>query len=1170
VPAATTSRDVAILVSYFEVYNEQCFDLLGTMNVAPFQNPLNALLTQGGAGATQQGPLRTAGAGGRAPMGLTAAAGPGNAEGRVKLDLHDGRDGRTYLRGARHVLVRSPEAALAVMSEGKRNKAHAETALNSDSSRSHTIFTMGLFIKDKAAFPAGMAEAAEAAVETTGSDALIQEIVNPMTGDVAKGYIPWSRVSIVDLAGSERQKRTENTGQRSKEANAINLSLMKLMNCFNVMKENQGKPQSKRAPVPFRESKLTRFFSDALGGLNTGNTIMLLCAGPSPFDYDETLHAVKYGALVKDIKVEKEKVVTRWDQSKYDENGRRIPTEKERLEKEAKQKAKLEAAAAAAKGKRRADSLPVDLKKSAAAAMVKHGGLAAGVHSRQSATSDFGTALAEVDEDMASDDASSDGESVGDFFQLTAADAAAALGSKKPSAASLASFGSSRTLTQQLVDPSAGSRPRADSVVNGPVATMNRDAYAEEVAKWETEREELEEALRVQTNRVQIAMDYLEDANAKAESIEAEVREEVAAEMATRIAAMEAEWKAKLAAEKAKFDEKFKRYNPKAGRSALVDEAEDDGAGVSSPEAEAAVAHDAGARTGPVRKRLAKAASGRSVVDAVSMSDARPVKRARLSTASAQSGASEASPFPVAARDARLLELEAVVRECEQEISRLEVSHATQLAAVRASLVAKEREVETLRVQVDVLTRARDDAVVTIRNLELEVEELEDALQDGEDADDMAVVEGQAVQSKRRASGRRSSAVASSRGTEAAAVLQQELAARRKSLETVKELLTERNTDLDALRMRTDFLGQELGEKEAVIADQTAAMDLLRRENEQLKQQATTSEAALANLKIQMAQIASTSVTNPVVHVAAPPVDAAMHSETINDLSQPRATRSSRSTARSSTASSGGASAATEQMQSDAMRASRGRKRSRDDMETAAPLATLSTSFASTAAASTASASFVAPRMKRLGSVNDIATMASTKAAVVSDKENDPFGFSADDDPFPKIASTTVTTYGSKPSGSIALASRSVSATRRPLTAGSTLAAEGTTRSISNRSASALSGSAGAGTGRSQAGLFSPQSQFSAPPARPAFSTAASKSGTGTFGAPSPRANVVGATAAASTAAGAASQRLLRVRPLKASVAANAPVASAAQSVTTKVASGAAMMGRSTVLRAAR
>ena len=75
-----------------------------------------------------------------------------------------------------------------VLRYGQGNRATASTIVNADSSRSHSIFTIKLSTAD------------------------------------ANDHAFYGRFSIVDLAGSERATRTQNTGQRLREASNINVN----------------------------------------------------------------------------------------------------------------------------------------------------------------------------------------------------------------------------------------------------------------------------------------------------------------------------------------------------------------------------------------------------------------------------------------------------------------------------------------------------------------------------------------------------------------------------------------------------------------------------------------------------------------------------------------------------------------------------------------------------------------------------------------------------------------------------------------------------------------------------------------------------------------------------------------------------------------------------------
>ena len=67
------------------------------------------------------------------------------------------------------------------------------------------------------------------------------------------------KLHLVDLAGSERLAKTGAEGQRQKEATKINLSLTTLGNVISSLVDG------KSSHVPYRESKLTRYFVLTLG-----------------------------------------------------------------------------------------------------------------------------------------------------------------------------------------------------------------------------------------------------------------------------------------------------------------------------------------------------------------------------------------------------------------------------------------------------------------------------------------------------------------------------------------------------------------------------------------------------------------------------------------------------------------------------------------------------------------------------------------------------------------------------------------------------------------------------------------------------------------------------------------------------------------------------------------
>ena len=73
-------------------------------------------------------------------------------------------------------------------------------------------------------------------------------------------------MNLVDLAGSERIAKTGATGNTLKEAQKINLSLTSLGLVIKALTENNPH-------IPFRDSRLTLFLKDALGG-NSKTTLI--------------------------------------------------------------------------------------------------------------------------------------------------------------------------------------------------------------------------------------------------------------------------------------------------------------------------------------------------------------------------------------------------------------------------------------------------------------------------------------------------------------------------------------------------------------------------------------------------------------------------------------------------------------------------------------------------------------------------------------------------------------------------------------------------------------------------------------------------------------------------------------------------------------------------------
>ena len=180
-----------------------------------------------------------------------------STSGVQKLELQDKPDGSVGVKNLTMKNVTSVSEISALLASGMRNRSVGSTLMNSESSRSHSIFTV--------------------VIESSS----------------AKGHVKVGKLNLVDLAGSERQSKTGATGDTLKEASKINLSLSALGNVISALVDGSGF-------VPYRDSKLTRLLQDSLGG-NT-KTVMISNIGPADYNYEESLSSLRYASRAKNIK----------------------------------------------------------------------------------------------------------------------------------------------------------------------------------------------------------------------------------------------------------------------------------------------------------------------------------------------------------------------------------------------------------------------------------------------------------------------------------------------------------------------------------------------------------------------------------------------------------------------------------------------------------------------------------------------------------------------------------------------------------------------------------------------------------------------------------------------------------------------------------------------------
>ncbi|XP_020781141.2 kinesin-like protein KIF23 isoform X2 [Boleophthalmus pectinirostris] len=178
-----------------------------------------------------------------------------------------------YVSGCVEMEVKSAEEAFQVFWKGQKRRKVANTRLNRESSRSHSVFIIKL---------------AQAPLDADG-DNILQD----------KTQVVLSQLCLVDLAGSERSTRTGAEGTRIREAGNINQSLLTLRTCIEVLRENQLCGTNKM--VPYRDSKVTHLFKNYFDG--EGKVKMIVCVNPKADDYEETLLVMRFAEMTQEVEV---------------------------------------------------------------------------------------------------------------------------------------------------------------------------------------------------------------------------------------------------------------------------------------------------------------------------------------------------------------------------------------------------------------------------------------------------------------------------------------------------------------------------------------------------------------------------------------------------------------------------------------------------------------------------------------------------------------------------------------------------------------------------------------------------------------------------------------------------------------------------------------------------
>ena len=190
---------------------------------------------------------------------LLAAGEADSPKQKVRI-MEDPRAG-VVMQGLEEPHVKTAGDIFGLLETGNAKRRTAETLLNKQSSRSHSVFIVTVSVREV------LAEG--------------EEVIR-----VGKLY-------LVDLAGSENITRSGAVDQRAKEAGNINKSLLTLGRVITALVEGQGH-------VPYRDSKLTRLLRDSLGGKT--KTCIIATIAPTVQCQEETMSTLDYAHRAKNIR----------------------------------------------------------------------------------------------------------------------------------------------------------------------------------------------------------------------------------------------------------------------------------------------------------------------------------------------------------------------------------------------------------------------------------------------------------------------------------------------------------------------------------------------------------------------------------------------------------------------------------------------------------------------------------------------------------------------------------------------------------------------------------------------------------------------------------------------------------------------------------------------------
>ncbi|KAK0552581.1 Kinesin- motor protein, partial [Tilletia horrida] len=288
-----SGAEFSVRVTYVELYNEEARDLLADedLNATTAADESDVSATK----KTKPGAQVKAGKGGKSQASSSSS---NNNKAGIRI-LNDSKTG-VKLEGVEEVPITSAEHGLNILRRGSAKRQVASTNCNSQSSRSHSIFTLTIHhttTTNLSSSQSGPAPGGPSATRPPVLGADGQPVNTAASGQSGEDVFRIGKLNLVDLAGSENIGRSGAAERQAKEAGMINQSLLTLGRVINALVEKQSH-------IPYRESKLTRLLQESLGGRT--KTCIIATVSELRSSMDETLSTLEYATRARSIQTRPE------------------------------------------------------------------------------------------------------------------------------------------------------------------------------------------------------------------------------------------------------------------------------------------------------------------------------------------------------------------------------------------------------------------------------------------------------------------------------------------------------------------------------------------------------------------------------------------------------------------------------------------------------------------------------------------------------------------------------------------------------------------------------------------------------------------------------------------------------------------------------------------------